>query len=88
LESGVRYMTQELTGEAWIRAIKQDYVNSYSYAICDALRRADPDTFNKVFGSLENCVKEVMDDASVWFEKWKPNWVRGIIARVKSTPTS
>jgi len=76
-------MSEQLTGERWFQAIKEDYTKSYSYAICDVLRRLYPEEFAKTFGSMENCVREVADDAGTWFEKWKPNYFRGIVSRVK-----
>jgi len=81
-------MVQELTGRAWFQAIKEDYVKSYAYKICDVIRRLDPDRFAKEFGSIDNCVREVVDDASAWFDKWYENYVSGVIARVKSVPTT
>jgi len=81
-------MSEQLKGEQWFRAIKEDYVKSYSYAICQVLQNLYPDEFAKTFGSIENCVREVVDDASVWFEKWRQNYFTGIVARVKSSPTS
>ena len=77
-------MAEELKGKEWFKAIKSDYVKTYSYRICQVLQRIDPETFSKEFGSLDNCVKEVADDAEVWFEKWYPNYVSGVIARVKT----
>jgi hypothetical protein len=32
---------------------------------------------------MEGCVREVVDDAEVWFNKWLPNYVTGVVARVK-----
>ena len=64
--------------------IKRDYVQSYAYGICQFLQRLAPDEFNKVFGSLENCVREVVDDAELWIEQWPEKYLAGIIARVKS----
>jgi len=66
-----------------LESIKRDYVISYAYGICEALRSINPDLFNKEFGSIENCVKAVQDDAELWFEKWKKNWAIGVISRVK-----
>jgi len=74
---------EAVTGRELFEAIKKDYVNTYAYGICDALRRLDPEAFNREFGSMENCIKAVQDDAEQWFNKWLPNWSRGIIARVK-----
>jgi len=67
-----------------LEAIKKDYVNTYAYRICDFLFRIDPEKAKAEFGSIENCVKEVVDDAEVWFNKWLPNYVSGVISRVKS----
>jgi hypothetical protein len=78
---------ETLTGRELFEAIKKDYVNTYAYRICEFLSRLDPETFNKEFGSIENCVKEVVDDAEVWFEKWLPHYVYGVIARVRGPPT-
>ncbi|MCI4436122.1 MAG: hypothetical protein JHC33_04845 [Ignisphaera sp.] len=75
--------TAGLTGKELFEAIKKDYVNTYAYRICNFLSQLDPDTFKREFGSIENCVKEVVDDAEVWFNKWLPNYVSGVIARVK-----
>jgi hypothetical protein len=66
-----------------LEAIKRDYVQTYSWKICQKLFELYPDEARKHFGSIEGCVKEVMDDAEKWFEKWGPNWVAGIVARVK-----
>ena len=68
-----------------LRVIKEDYVKSYSYKICQKLFELYPEEARKAFGSLEGCIREVQDDAERWFEKWGPNWVAGIIARVKGT---
>jgi len=76
-------MPEELTGKQLFDAIKRDYVSTYAYRICDFLQRLDPDTFKREFGSIENCVREVADDAEIWFNKWLPNYVSGVIARVK-----
>jgi hypothetical protein len=75
--------TEALTGRELFEAIKKDYVNTYAYRICSFLARLDPETFKREFGSVEGCVKEVVDDAEVWFNKWLPNYVTGVIARVK-----
>jgi len=70
-----------------LEAIKRDYVNTYSTRICYFLFNAFPEEAKQAFGSIENCIKEVADDAEVWFEKWAPNFISGIIARVKGSPT-
>jgi len=71
--------------EELLKVIKEDYVRTYSLRICQALFQLFPDEAKRAFGSIENCVKEVQDDAEKWFEKWGPNWVAGIIARVKGS---
>lgn len=74
-----------MADKALLEAIKKDYVQTYSYRICSFLAQAFPDEFKQHFGSIENCVREVADDAEVWFDKWGANYVAGIIARVKGT---
>jgi hypothetical protein len=64
-------------------AIKKDYVNTYAWRICSFLFTLYPDEAKRTFGSIEGCVKEVVDDAEVWFDKWVPNYFSGIVARVK-----
>jgi hypothetical protein len=76
-------MPEELTGRELFEAIKKDYVNTYAYRICAFLEKLDPETFKREFGSMEGCVREVVDDAEVWFNKWLPNYVTGVVARVK-----
>ncbi|MEM1560117.1 MAG: hypothetical protein QXN35_01030 [Ignisphaera sp.] len=74
-----------MSTEKVIEAIKRDYVQTYSYRICQFIFNTFPEEARKHFGSVENCVKEVADDAEVWFEKWAPNYIAGIVARVKGT---
>lgn len=66
-----------------LESIKRDYVNTYSWRLCSFLFSAFPNEAKQHFGSIENCVKEVADDAEQWFEKWAPNYISGIVARVK-----
>jgi len=66
-----------------LEVIKEDYVRSYSYMICQKLFELAPDIAKREFGSIENCIREVQDDAREWFEKWLPNWAYGIVSRVK-----
>jgi len=66
-------------------AIKKDYVNTYAWRVCSFLFTLYPEDAQKVFGSIEGCVREVVDDAEVWFDKWLPNYFSGIVARVKGT---
>jgi len=73
--------------ERLFESIKKDYVQTYAYRICQFLFTLYPDKAREVFGSLENCVREVSDDAEVWFDKWLPNYFAGIVARVKGSPT-
>jgi len=52
-----------------LEVIKEDYVRSYSYMICQKLFELAPDIAKREFGTIENCIREVQDDAREWFEK-------------------
>jgi len=69
-----------------LRQIYEDYARTYAYRICTAMQMIDPERFRELFGSFENCVREVYDDAIQWIKKWGPNWFSGIAARVLEKP--
>jgi len=64
-----------------LKMIYEDYARTYAMQICEAMREIDPDRFAQLFGSLENCIREVYDDAIQWIQKWGPRWIMGIAAR-------
>ena len=63
-----------VTGTPFVEMTEEKYKRRYAVGVCMALQKADPQTFNSVFGSLENCVRQAGAFADFNFDKWKISW--------------
>ena len=59
------------------------YKMNYGLAVCEFLAQAYPEEFRQNFGSIEECARQAAQAADVWFDKWKVNYPRGLITRIK-----
>lgn len=70
--------------EEMISAIEQDYMASYSAAVCDFVARNFPEEFSRRFKSFEECVEAAKKGADLWFDKWKVNYPRGLLTKLSA----
>jgi len=70
-------------GSPAVEAVEDKYELNYAYGICEWLSTAFPEEFRRNFGSIEECVRAASEAGDMWFDKWKVNYPRGVITRIK-----
>jgi len=70
-------------GTEFVEAAEEQYKLRYALAICNALKQADPQTFNEFFGgSMEECVRRASAFADYNFDMWKVNWSKRLASSI------
>ena len=70
-------------GTPFVEAIEEKYKMKYAVAVCNALKEADPQTFNQYFGgSMEECVRAASRFADFNFDLWKVKWPKGLAGSI------
>ena len=69
-------------GSPYVEAVEEKYKLKYAVAVCNALKEADPATFNQHFGSMEECIRAASRYADFNFDTWKVKWPRGLAGNI------
>lgn len=71
-------------GTPYVEAAEEKYKLRYAIGVCNALRQADPKTFEETFGSMENCLRQAGAFADFNFDAWKIRWPQNLALRIAS----
>jgi len=71
-----------IQGTEFVEAAEEKYKLRYALAVCNALKEADPQTFNEYFGSMEECVRRASAFADYNYDMWKVNWPKRLASSI------
>lgn len=61
-------------GTPFVEAAEEKYKVKYAIGVCLALREADPEGFQREFGSMEACIRSASAAGDAFFDMWKIKW--------------
>lgn len=70
-----------IQGTPYVEQVEEKYKLKVAIGICNALREADPETFNSL-GGFEECVRAASRWADYNFDMWKVNWPKRVGASI------
>lgn len=71
-------------GTPFVEAAEEKYKIKYAVGVCLALRESDPEGFNRMFGSFDECVRQAGAFADRNFDMWKVKWPKTLAAQIKA----
>lgn len=70
-------------GTPYVEAAEEKYKLRYAIGVCSALKEADPEEFNRTFGSMEECIRQASAFADKNFDMWKVKWPKALAYQIK-----
>lgn len=73
-----------IRGSERVEMAEERYKAGYATGVCDFIRTAYPEVFEREFGGdYARCVFEVSAAGDEFFDKWKVRYASGLVTRIK-----